>query len=379
MKWNPINILYIVDGYYPQTGWWEILFQYIAEGMTKKWHNVTVLTIRNNKTQLLEEIYNWVKIIRVPCSRISFFIKWFSIAIQLAKNIDIIHTATYSSALLARIVSKIYKTPIVITIHEIYNKLRFHFLGKYKWWLWYIRESLICSLPFDHYIWPSIYTINSIRLLYNKDDKKLSLIYHGIDYHNWDSSRFTTKEVDILRQQLLLQEKTVWLYFGRSGVGKGCIDLIHSIPHIIKQIPNFTCLMIIAYTPERPKSKIEHLIKELRIHDHIILHDSVDYRELPKYIVSSDMVIVPSHAEWFGFAAAEVCALNHPLIVSQVASLPEVVHWKICFCKPNFPESIANAVISMYQWKYTVIPSKKFDWDTSIIKHLEIYTIIWWK
>ena len=311
--------------------------------------------------------------------RVAFVFFGLNKALQQARKADIIHTTTNASAPQARLVAKILKKKVVITIHEPYHKLRFHFLSWVSARAAYCRENLVCKLSYDHYIAPSLYTMNSIRLLYGKNDNKVSLIYHGIDYENWDKNRFTIEEIQTLRKQLGLQEKIVWLYFWRSGVGKGCIDLIYSVSHIIKQIPNFVCLMILAYTPEWPKTKIEQLVVELGIQKHIVLHDSVAYKELPKYVLSSNMTIVPSHAEWFGFAAAEVCGLDHPLVVSQIASLPEVVSGKVVFCQPNNPESIANAVVNMYQWHYILIDKKKFEWEQCIHTHLDLYKKLQWK
>lgn len=374
-----MNILYIVDGYYPSVWWGEILFQYLAEAMVKKWHKVSVLTLRSPKAQEHHTSHNGVSIYRVQSQRMFFALFGLRKAIQLAGDADVIHTATYASALLARFTAKILHKKIVITIHEVYHKLWFRFLWFFKGFLPYWWENIICSLPFDHYIGPSLYTVNSIRILYGKRDKDMSLIYHGIDYENWNKNRFTEQEIQNLRYDLWLQENYVWLYFGRAGVGKWFVDLINSISLIAKEIPNFTCFMILSFTPEWPREKVEDLIQRLWIQPHIVLHDSVSYKELPKYILMSDLAIVPSHAEWFWFAAAEVSALWHPLVTTQIASLPEVVSGKIVFCKPWSQESIANSIVSMYQWKCSVLSEKKFEWTECIEKHLDLYRKVLWK
>lgn len=141
--------------------------------------------------------------------RVAFVFFGLNKALQLARNADIIHTSTYASAPLARLVAKLLHKKVVITIHEPYHKLRFHFLSWVSARAAYCRENLVCKLSYDHYIAPSLYTMNSIRLLYGKNDNKVSLIYHGIDYENWDKNRFTIEEIQTLRKQLGLQEKIV--------------------------------------------------------------------------------------------------------------------------------------------------------------------------
>ena len=50
---------------------------------------------------------------------------------ELIRSIDHIHTSTFTSALPAWIVGKILKKPVTITIHEIYDTLRYHLKGNW--------------------------------------------------------------------------------------------------------------------------------------------------------------------------------------------------------------------------------------------------------
>jgi hypothetical protein len=97
------------------------------------------------------------------------------------------------------------------------------------------------------------------------------------------------------------------------------------------------------------------------------------------YILACDFAIVPSLAEWFWFSAVESCTLGQKLIVSEIASLPEVVSWKINFIEPWNISSIEKGVINFYNNKYDIISDKKFYWENNIEKTLEIYNEILWK
>ncbi|MDR2190757.1 MAG: glycosyltransferase [Candidatus Peribacteria bacterium] len=59
-------------------------------------------------------------------------------------------------------------------------------------------------------------------------------------------------------------------------------------------------------------------------------------------MLASDVVIVPSLVEGFGFSAAETCALGQQLVTTNAAALTEVVSGKVNFAEPAAPTSIAK-------------------------------------
>jgi glycosyltransferase involved in cell wall biosynthesis len=84
---------------------------------------------------------------------------------------------------------------------------------------------------------------------------------------------------------------------------------LKAIPLIIKHIPHFKALLIVARDDSARFQYVSDLVKKLKISDFVIFHDSVAYKDLRTYILMSDVTVVPSLAEGFGFAAAEVSAL----------------------------------------------------------------------
>lgn len=59
--------------------------------------------------------------------------------------------------------------------------------------------------------------------------------------------------------------------------------------------------------------------------------------------------MLPSHAEGFGFAIAEVCAMERPLITTNVAAIPEVVSGEIIFVEPGAPQQIADSILGYFE------------------------------
>ena len=112
------------------------------------------------------------------------------------------------------------------------------------------------------------------------------------------------------------------------------------------------------------------------LNKHITTIPSVKYTELWYYILAHDIVVVPSLAEWFWFAAAEVCALDKELVVTNIGSLPEVVSGKINFVEPADSRSIEEWILNFYHKNFLSIEKKEFFWSDNVEKTLEIYSNI---
>jgi glycosyltransferase involved in cell wall biosynthesis len=124
---------------------------------------------------------------------------------------------------------------------------------------------------------------------------------------------------------------------------------------------------------------VRKFIKENKLEDYIVRLWWVKYKELWNYILSADVAVVPSLVEWFGFAAAETCAIEQQLICSNAAALTEVVSGKINFAEPWNPHAIAEAMIKFYNWKYQGINRKEFLWEDNINQTLDCYEKVLWK
>lgn len=374
-----MKILFILDLYKPHFWWVEILFENIISILEKKWHKITILTTKFSKELLWQEkLSDNIEIYRVWTNRYNFMFYSLSKWIKLAKKSDIIHTTTYNSAIPASIIWKISWKKVILTVHEIFWKLWY----KFMWWKWFFFKSfedLIFKFNFDKYICVSNYTKNSLRISYNILDSKLITIYNWIDYKKWNKRKYDKKDIDWIKKKYSLNNNYIWLYFGRPGISKWLEFYIRAIPWIIKNIRNFKALLIV---PENDKGRINYikfLIKELKVENYIIFIPWISNKELPKYILASNFVIVPSLAEWFGFAAVEVCSLWQKLLVSNISSLPEVVSGNVQFIEPWNISDIESWVVGIYNGVIDVIYSKEFLWEDNIDKTLCIYEEQIWK
>lgn len=373
-----MKILFILDLYKPHIGWVEILFENIISRLAEKWNNIIVLTSKFDKSLNVYEKNGNIDIYRVGNNRYNFMFysifKW----VQLAKQCDIIHTTTYNSAIPASIIWLLSKKKVILTVHEIFGQLWYKFMW-IKWFFFKAFESLIFKFSFDKYICVSNYTKNSLRVHFWISDSKLVTVYNGIDYNFWNKENFNKENIEKIREDLGLMNNYVWLFYGRPGISKWLEFYIKALPEIVKNIPEFKALLIVPHSSNNPITKIENLIYDLKIRDNVVLIPGVSNKELPNYILASDFVIIPSLAEWFGFAVAEVSALWQNLITTEVSAIPEVASWNVNFIEPWNISDIVLKVSDFKNWKYNKISKKEFIWDENIAQTLAVYKEVLWK
>jgi glycosyltransferase involved in cell wall biosynthesis len=139
------------------------------------------------------------------------------------------------------------------------------------------------------------------------------------------------------------------------------------------RIPKSQFLLILSRRPEGGYNDAIRIARGLNLNGQLTLSDPVPRDELPSYIAAADCVVVPSLSEGFGFTAAEACAMERPLVASDVASLPEVVSGKYVLVEPRSPAAIADAVEMVYKGEVDSHPKKRFSWDDCVDHYLHVY------
>lgn len=368
-----MKILFVLELFQPHVGWVEILFDNLIKWLISQWNEVKVLTSKfKSDLPSYEKISDKLEIYRVWHNRYDFMLYSLSKWIKLAKRADIIHTTTYNAAIPSSIIAKITHKKVVLTVHEVFGKLRYRFMWL-KGVFFKLYENLIFKFHFDKFICVSNYTKNNLRIYCWLPDAKLITIYNWLDYSHRNLNNFKKEDTDAIIKKHNLKEFYTWLFFWRPGISKWLKYYIQSIPQILKVIPNFKAILIVSESSNNKADKEKKLIKKLKIQDNIIRIPGVRYKELWNYILASNFVVVPSLVEWFWFSAAETCTLNQNLIVSNIASLPEVVSGKINFVEPSNAKDIAAKAIDFHNGKYQKIERKEFLRSDNVTETLDVY------
>jgi D-inositol-3-phosphate glycosyltransferase len=385
-----MKILFILEYYIPHYGWAEVLFENVIQGLVSEGHSIVVVTTKyQSGLPTHEKVGEHIQIYRVGSNRYNFMRYGLVKSLQLIHTykFDLIQTTTFNAAVPAGLVRLFHRIPTVLHVHEIYGNLRYRFTW-WKWLFYKLFEYTIWLFPFDFYTCSSLYTKNQMRVYFGLSDAKLVTTYCGIDYDLWDAKTVKSDAVEKLKIEYNLNDKVVWLYFGRSGVAKGLSDYLRSLPNIIATIPNFVAFLIVPKTERShvgiiqstvSNDEVNGIIESLWVQDHVIWIDSVKYAELKNYCVMADVVVLPTMAEWFGLAVAEVCALGRPLVTTNAGSVPEVVWGKVVLVEPGNPSDIARGVVDILGWNYSTMDAKKFERKDCVKRFLGVYAKLTWK
>lgn len=351
-----MHILFILDYFHPYIWWIETLFDDLTDFCVKKWYTVTILTSHHDKQIPKIEKRKWVTIYRVGKNRIS--IAWQALirSIQhktILQSVDHIHTSTFTSSIPAWIVSKLYKKPCTITVHEIYDTLRYHL--KWRKGRFYIRfERLLFKLQRDHIVTVSHYTGQMIQDIHHISDDSLSVIYNQIDTHFWNTIQVISSELITVKKTHHLTHTKIGLFVGRLGYEKWLPYLIEAMNDIITKNKDFKLVIIAPKTTHLYAQHIQQQIQLTKNHitdnqlnNHIIWIDPVpDDETLRLWMASADIGIVPSMSEWFCYTAVQMQAMWLPLIVSEVGALPEVLdHDSTTFVPYGKIKVLAQAIV----------------------------------
>ncbi len=115
--------------------------------------------------------------------------------------------------------------------------------------------------------------------------------------------------------------------------------------------------------------------------DHVRFLSHLDDSELPAAYASAEMLVFPSRYEGFGLPAVEAMACGTPVIVSDTASLPEVVGQAALRVQPDSPTAFLEACRTLFRDKATAKTliaagrerAARFSWDTCAQQSAIVY------
>jgi len=215
----------------------------------------------------------------------------------LKEKFDIIDCQQFPlfSCFSSRLVSRMRKTPLVITWYEVWGDYWFNYLG-YKGLIGKEIERNIASFKCPT-ISVSVMTANRFRTSFKKS--VTTVIPVGIDISRIRSIPPSTQESDIIFVGRLIKEKN----------GALLVRAFHSLSTPHKNIR----LVIIGDGPER--EVITALIHDFSLNDRVSLSGFADeHDDLIARLKSSKVFVLPSTREGFGISALEALACGIPVV-----------------------------------------------------------------
>ncbi len=371
---NVGHILYIVDFYAPHKWGVETVFSNIIKRLLKKWYTITVITSRYDSALPIKEIEGSLTIHRTGSGRITFMRKAYHLGKQILwenPSIDIIHGSSYSGVRPTVLLAHKFKKRSVVTVHEVFGKLRNRWKGG-TWFLYRFFERSLFWKKADVYHCVSYYTYNALRLLYWIDDEKLYVIHNGVD-QSWSQTKLlANKNRKSEEQGVTHAEEYNILYYGHAGYSKWVDFFINGLLAIQERIPHahFTFNFIAS----KRTSSIIKRIKKIGVSS-LTISQELPINDLQRLILRSDLIVVPSLVEWFGSVVSEVSTLWKPLVTTFAGAIPEASRGQVTYVPPSDTPWLVQAVVDTYTRKNSTKkePMKKYSWDTSVEELEKVY------
>ncbi len=282
----------------------------------------------------------------------------------LKEDFDVIDVGNfpYIPAFSCKLISKIKKTPLIITWHEVWDGYWYEYLGA-KGFFGKIIEKAVTKLP-DKHISVSKRTMEDLSTL-GVNNEKIRVVQNGIDFKAIQKIPPNKDECDVLFGGRLIKDKNVDV-------------LIEAIGQLKKRLSDIKC-RIIGEGPER--ENLVSLAGELDLTRNVEFLDFLDYDDFIGHIKSSNLFVLPSTREGFGIVLLEAMASQTPVIAvkSERSAASEIVNGENGFlCELDGLEENIMHILNDKKLRASLINagveySKDWDWNVISDELLEIY------
>ena len=206
-------------------------------------------------------------------------------------------------------------------------------ISKWRWFSFLKMQKKVA--PFMKAIsTPSINSKNDIVKDFNVSKKKIMVIPNGIDHVNFSPKKHINRNPE---QLITTASADVPL--------KGLDFTLKAIHSIKKDFPKIRLVIIGA---PRPGGHTERLIQKLNLEENILYKTNLTKEEIAIEYAYSNIAIVSSLYEGFGFPVGEAMACSIPLIATNVASIPEITSSFAELIPEGDPNSIEHAIRKIF-------------------------------
>ncbi len=259
---------------------------------------------------------------------------------------DVIHAHwLLPNGFIGAIVSKLYKIPLVITLHgsDIFvSKLNPVFKAIAKWTL--KHTAMVTSVT------PTF--LPELAALGVPEEKRC-LIPNGVDPEVFPPP--TPKQLAELRNKLSIpEEQRVVFALGRIVLKKGFDTLIRALSYMREKCPQTT---VIIGGDGSDLGRLKTLAKEKGVSDIIRFTGTINRLEVPIYFYLCDLFVLPAVVDPKGnmdgcpIVILEAMACGKPVVASAISGIPIVVqNGKTgLLVEEKNPDALASAIVSLLE------------------------------
>ena len=324
----------------------------LSKRLIKDGHDVTVVTYKDGNVPEYENDKG-VKVYRVENYMINpnNFIDWImqmnfnmiAKANEIMKRegeFDVIHAHDWLVAYAAKTLKNSYDIPIVSTIHAtesgrnngIHDEVQ-RYINDTEWMLTYESTEVIVN---------SNYMKCELQRLFGLPFEKINVVPNGVNLTSYNNIE---KDYEFRRKYAMDNEKII-LFTGRLVYEKGIQHLIAAMPKVLQHYHD--AKLVIAGKGgmlNELKAQVEHL----GLGNKVYFTGYLDSKSILKMNKCADISVFPSTYEPFGIVALEAMLSGHPIVVSDIGGLNEIVDHGINGMKSyaGNPNSIADSILKL--------------------------------
>jgi glycosyltransferase involved in cell wall biosynthesis len=172
------------------------------------------------------------------------------------------------------------------------------------------------------------------------------------------------------------------LHIGTDAPRKNLPNLIRALAIVREKLPNVKLIKVGKPSWIVEFQKVQALILELGLDQHVQFIDWVSDEDLSKLYNSTNVVVYPSFYEGFGLPILEAMACGTPVITSNTSCLPEVAGGSAILIDPHNVDELAQAIyrslvdmdIRNELREKGLQRAKQFSWESTTKKTIDVYT-----
>jgi glycosyltransferase involved in cell wall biosynthesis len=224
-----------------------------------------------------------------------------------------------------------YRGKLLVTIHDVFHLANPQFVKGLHKRLYASFMYKTVAKKADAIISVSNFTRNELNRLVRINNNKIVTIHNGVD----------KKEFTFVNNESIYSKPYI-LYIGNVKPHKNLKNLLKAFEIIKDSIPHD---LIIVGKKEGFITGDPYVMKQAeKMGVRVQFTGYVNNNKLKQYINGADALVFPSFYEGFGLPPLEAMACGCPVIVSNVASLPEVCGDAALYVDPYNPEDIAEKI-----------------------------------
>jgi glycosyltransferase involved in cell wall biosynthesis len=383
------RILFCTGVFFPHIGGPAKITQGLAERLTNRGYNCTVLTYGDARppTGRGDNTIRPYSLVQISFSlpQPFRFIKILFKTYQLAQKNDVIYALdTYSNGLAAALISKLIHKPLILrftgdsvwetaynqgkTTDDIttFQNKKHVGLGFLLW-----RRNLI--LKTVNKIITDCEFLKKLLLTIGVNESKITVINNPVD---------TLPKVNFDREQYKKEhnlKNKVLMTMGRIVPWKGIKALIEIMPYILEKHSD-TSLVIIGDGPEL--DNLKKLVSDSKLTDSVtFLGKITDTQEKSKLYDVTDVVVLNTFYEGMSNVLLEAMALKKPVVTTRVGGNPEFVNNDNgILVEYNNKEQITSAILKLLDnsdraqslGEHGYQTTQQYTWDSLVEKNINV-------